>query len=172
MKTKSICAISGFVLLCFLFSTCKEATVEETTTQVATTTASSLTIPGRESIILMPDGYFESMYDLSFELTRRACYYMLPGWVEDLVDDPDAIEYVNEMATTDYTNHLEEMMLKRYIIKYQIPKEAFVAALEKDIEISIKLGIDITNEEFEPPNPDIIYTFDDEIINEYYRRER
>jgi hypothetical protein len=42
--------------------------------------------------------------------------------------------------------------------------------LEKEKRINIELGIDMTNEENELPNGDIIYTFDNDIINEYYRR--
>jgi len=62
------------------------------------------------------------------------------------------------------------------IIKYcEIPKEEFVAALENEKQryfADRADAIEFDAESWEPPNPDIIYTFDNDIINAYYRRER
>jgi len=60
-------------------------------------------------------------------------------------------------------------------IKYcHISKDDFAVALEKAKRhwLAYKISeIEFDHEEWELPNADIIYTFDNEIINAYYRRE-
>ena len=67
------------------------------------------------------------------------------------------------------------MPVVTYIKKFNIPKDVFVAELEKYTEIvreiALSMGEDLDYEIHEPYNADIIYTFDNEIINAYYRRE-
>ena len=59
------------------------------------------------------------------------------------------------------------MVCIRTLILHRIEK-----ALEKDHNDRVNnLKVDITKEREELPNADIIYTFDDDIINEYYRYE-
>jgi hypothetical protein len=126
-------------------------------------------VPG--SINLQPDGYFENEHDLPFTMKYRACYYKLPGFVEDLVTDPSAPEYVDDLAgDTGGEDGPNVMMIKAYIQRYNVPKEAFEAALAKENAAHVAHGTSLTDEEWEPPNADIIYTFDNEIINYYYRR--
>ena len=64
-----------------------------------------------------------------------------------------------------------EMTTKAFVEYFNIPKKDFEKTIQEAIAIHIKLGQDISLELYELPNPDIIYTFDDEIINEYYRRK-
>ena len=63
------------------------------------------------------------------------------------------------------------MQLASYLKRYQIPREEFDKAAEKFIANGKAAGWDTTQEEYEVPNGDIIYTFDNEIINQYYRYE-
>ena len=63
------------------------------------------------------------------------------------------------------------MLLKTFVQRYDISREVFDAAIKKQVAFWIEMGWDMTVEEYEVPNGDIIYTFDDEIINEYYRYE-
>ena len=57
-------------------------------------------------------------------------------------------------------------------IKYNnINQEAFLTAVQKMYERYLANGWDISDEAYELPNTDIIYTFDNDIINAYYRRE-
>jgi len=57
------------------------------------------------------------------------------------------------------------------IKQYHIPKEQFETAVQIEAERRIQWGYDLSEEENELPNADIIYSFDNEIINAYYRRE-
>jgi len=51
------------------------------------------------------------------------------------------------------------MALKEFIIKFQIPKAMFVEAVEAAIISLTEANYDLTDESYEPPNADIIYTF-------------
>ena len=64
-----------------------------------------------------------------------------------------------------------EMLLVSFIKHYNIQKEDFSAAVLQLYEWTIEKGFDVYHEGAELPNPGIIYTFDNEIINAYYRRE-
>ena len=64
-----------------------------------------------------------------------------------------------------------EMFLVTLIKQYDVPKEKFEEAIQKTAERLLAEGRDLTQEEYELPNADIIYTFDNEIIDAFYRRE-
>lgn len=64
-----------------------------------------------------------------------------------------------------------EMVLVSFIKEYKIPKSVFEEVVQRMAEDMLNEGCDLSNEIFELPNPDIIYTFDNEIIDAYYRRE-
>jgi hypothetical protein len=72
---------------------------------------------------------------------------------------------------TNYGEYQEEMVLVTMIKRYNIPKEAFQKVVNKCVQIGQKLGLDLMCERDEIPNADIIYTFDNEIINRFYRYE-
>lgn len=63
----------------------------------------------------------------------------------------------------------DEMILVSYIRYFNIPREEFDKAVEK--YIANHTVAQMMTEMYEVPNADIIYTFDNEIINEYYRYE-
>lgn len=71
------------------------------------------------------------------------------------------------------------MRLKAAIEYFNIPREAFDRAYEETITNWYYMtlsewenrGLDFRDEWHELPNGDIIYTFDDEIINYFYRWE-
>ena len=65
----------------------------------------------------------------------------------------------------------KEMYLKALVEYYGIEKEDFEAAVEKARYQLFRNGCDLLNEDNELPNADVIYTFDDDIINHYYRYE-
>jgi len=62
------------------------------------------------------------------------------------------------------------MALKGFVQKFHITRDQFDAAIEKLKKFDMETDTDMTQEENEIPNADIIYTFDDKIISEYYRR--
>ncbi|MDR2687449.1 MAG: hypothetical protein LBB75_06830, partial [Oscillospiraceae bacterium] len=57
------------------------------------------------------------------------------------------------------------------IKRYDVPKGKFEEAIQKAAKRYVVEGHNLTQEAWELPNPDILYTFDNEIINAYYRRE-
>ncbi len=96
----------------------------------------------------------------------RDCWYM----------DPTSFKLGQTWEEEQYfISHVERdperMYLVQYIEYFNIPKEVFVAEVERARKFYESLGADMSLEESELPNADIIYTFDDEIINHYYRYE-
>ncbi|MDR3344257.1 MAG: hypothetical protein LBT21_01475 [Oscillospiraceae bacterium] len=90
------------------------------------------------------------------------------GEVSDYVD--------NEFSDNPNTKEKSIMPLKLLVEHFKIPREKFDEYVEhmksfyKEL-IDDDYYIDLNSEEYEIPNADIIYTFDDEIINNYYRRQ-
>lgn len=105
----------------------------------------------------------------------RWLYYSINyEYVRILSDEQraDWYEFQKEVAElTDYGKYREEMSLVTMIKRYNIPRETFQKAINSYVEMGEKLGYDFWHEQFEIPNLDIIYTFDNEIINRFYRYE-
>jgi hypothetical protein len=112
--------------------------------------------------------------DYDFERKYRIAYYRIWGEYMDLLDDEeqaDLGEWFNQNG--EQTNHgefQEEMLLVSVIKRYNITREEFDAATAKYVE-NWYSEESANWEEYEIPNGDIIYTFDNEIINYYYRYE-
>jgi len=125
---------------------------------------------GDPEIIIEFDG------DPGFTPKYRMVYYSC-GLFTELVD-PAKLDAFDELHNSRrfvdgrYVD-FDEMMYVMFIKYFNIPKEEFVIAVENQRLIHIKWGDDMTTpmESNELPNADIIYTFDNEIINAYYRRE-
>jgi hypothetical protein len=140
-------------------------TVETITTQSASTVkALPVYVPG--SIKLVPKEYLD---EFSFPVTKREVYYSISGAFEILAYPEAADEIFNGYKT----NGIEptEMRLVTFVKHFNISRKDFEKALEAERKRRIDVGFDISDEQYELPNADIIYTFDNEIINEYYRRE-
>ena len=110
--------------------------------------------------------------DYSFMRKYRIAYYRIWGEYMDLLDDEqreDMDIWLEQVS--DATNHgevQEEMLLVSFVKRYNISREAFDAAttlLAEHCECDTHL------EECEVPNGEIIYSFNNEIINYYYRYE-
>ena len=85
---------------------------------------------------------------------------------------PDLYEVEEYNAWIDRTPVVEdEMRVVQYIKEYNISKEDFIKAIENSQKWLQEMGYDLREEMWELPNADIIYTFDNDIINEYYRRQ-
>lgn len=108
---------------------------------------------------------------IDFEPSKRYIYYDLPlpkSLLPDGVWDDFNENYYGQPPEPS------EMVLVTYIKKYGISKEAFEEIIQEMAVNMLEEGIredQLYNELFELPNPDIIYTFDNEIIDAYYRRE-
>lgn len=112
--------------------------------------------------------------DYDFQRKYRITYYRVWGEYMALLNDEERVDAGNwfqqESEQTKYGELQEEMMLVSFIKRYNIKREEFdLATAEFEAYWGSK---GYTNwEEYEVPNGDIIYTFDNEIINYYYRYE-
>ena len=70
----------------------------------------------------------------------------------------------------DIYNEPQEMALVTLVKHCNISKQDFNKAVDEYIKMCASAGFDMAEEQFEIPNADIIYTFDNEIINAYYRK--
>jgi len=98
----------------------------------------------------------------------RHVFYRVPYDIINLVDIDELDEWwpMSGYYTREDINHL-----MRFVQHFNISRENFDAAIERMREHSIRMGHDFTNEEWEIPNADIIFTFDNDIIRWFYRRE-
>jgi predicted small lipoprotein YifL len=122
-------------------------------------------VPG--SIKCAPDEAFEYDEYWSSVPTKRMIYYRIPSDIEALAyrgASADLFEPNKKRGEPD------EMMLVTFVKHYNISKADFTTAVETMRTRMLRDSEDITEEDNELPNADIIYTFDNEIINYYYRR--
>jgi len=129
-------------------------------------------IPG--SVTLRPAEFLAGwFYDDNGIPQHRLVFYQIDGVILNLVD-------VNRLDSWDESFHAEgvdareTMMLLHFIQYHDIQKEDFIAAVEEmrsNNEWRAGRGTDVSLEDYEIPNADIIFTFDPEIISYFYRRE-
>ena len=120
------------------------------------------------TISLHPDGY--DYEDFGFERKYRLVYYDISGYFVDLVSRDEFNDWMMPFDKEHSGKELSEMYLVSFIKHFNIPKDKFVEACEEMKNDRLADGLDVYSEEYEIPNADIIYTFDNEIINNYYRR--
>lgn len=117
-------------------------------------------------------------YNFTYMPTYRDIYYWEPTFLFDLVDRDACRAWYEECVKPNIINNTEpqEMYTVSFIKYFKISKEDFEKASEarklrfeqfRDVN-----GDDISDEAHEIHNVDIIYTFDNEIINNYYRRNQ
>ncbi len=155
-----------------------EASSQETTSEEASSGESSEVTQSDTSIPTDPDTGLPiyvpgsiKLYEYDKEIwpngkPYRDCWYMDPANFR-LGQTKEERQYFINHAERDP----ERMLCVQYIEYFNVPKEVFVAGVERLREYYIDLGADMSFEEAELPNADILYTFDDEIINHYYRYE-
>ena len=121
------------------------------------------------SLELAHDNYF------SFDRKYRIVYYTIDGCFFDLLTDAqwdDFGEWLEEEGEkTDHGATRNEMLLVSMVKRYNIPREEFDKAVENFVSFFNSMGWDMSHEASEVPNADVIYTFDNELINRYYRYE-
>lgn len=151
-----------------------------------------------KDIKLLPDEHFydQDIYELGIGLRKyRVAYYDIPSGFFNLlryIDIEDVpyigtvydIERMNRGPNGEWVESNLGMKIVLYLKHYNIPKENYIRAIEDEQqyrlkshhetneiygELPLEIGV-LDGEEAEFPNPDIIYTFDNEIINAYYRR--
>ncbi|MCI9448901.1 MAG: hypothetical protein HFE30_01440 [Clostridiales bacterium] len=94
------------------------------------------------------------------------------------VDNDEMNKWLDEAVfpSSKETGHSEaeppEMYIVSFIKYFHISKEEFErVCAERRAFMEQMPSYDVNGEDYELPNPDIIYTFDNDIINEYYLRE-
>ncbi len=111
--------------------------------------------------------------EYSFDREYRIAYYRHWPIFLSLLDEDQQVEYntwlSNFRKQTQYGQAQDEMLLAAFIKHFDIPRDAFEQAVEYYKSAVVLFGYDLTDEEFEAPNVDILYTFDNVLINEYYR---
>ena len=178
MKRKwLLCLLVGLLLLLGACAMDGEPmTTPESENNITTAVATSLLpvyIPG--SIKLASDEEIQADESWPFYPKYRGIYYTIDGAYDALYDSSRAEEWGEVMRQKRIINgeyaEVDEMDYVTFIKYFQIEREDFENAIEKQREIQNLFGQDETSELWELPNADIIYTFDNDIINEYYRRE-
>ena len=112
-----------------------------------------------------------------YEFTRkyRIIYYQIWGEFTDLLSEDARQDFMNwadeESQKNGYGENQNEMLLVSFVKRYNISRTDFDKAVKAYVDARNKTGEDLYSEENEVPNGDIIYTFDNEIINRYYRYE-
>jgi predicted small lipoprotein YifL len=170
-----LCALIALAS-CGIFKTPEQTTVSSTTTGPSSTKPLPTYTPG--SVKLRDPEWFRNEYEIDYEMRYRKCYYSIPGTLEVLIVEwgiatsHEVTEYVNKMFVGNPNAGTDNVMaLKLVVQKFNIPREKFDEFTIYMINAYKDLGFDASAEEYELPNADIIYTFDNDIINEYYRRE-
>ena len=131
------------------------------------------------SIKLIPEEAIREDENWPFFPKYRLVYYTIDGVYRDLYDDDRAEEWGKVMKKKHIINGVyaeaDEMDYVTLVKYFQIERVDFEKAIEKQMQNLIELlGMNETNrngEGFELPNADIIYTFNNEKINDYYSRD-
>jgi len=120
------------------------------------------------SIRILNDSHFAPRYG-SYVLRFRDGFYKISGFFIDLVDIDD-FDYFTRMYM-----HMPEndgyMILMLFVRYFNITRDEFDEALERLRNWRLYMGTYIYCEEWEIPNADIIFTFNNDIIRYFYRRE-
>lgn len=106
----------------------------------------------------------------------RICFYQIPTFFSELVDKKAYDEWCNTYLAENYPDNTKEMVIVSFIKKFNISREDFDKAnveygkfVEEYFYDACMNPKDFAEQEFsEVYNADIIYTFDNELISEYY----
>ncbi len=177
MKKSIVWLTVALCMFVALFSACRSDTPKAPLSQgnspFVGTDAATGTLPEYKagSIKLEP----QDQDDYAFNRKYRIAYYQIRGEFTELLSEEeyqDYMEWVDKKAKQDgYGEFQNEMLLVSFIKRYNIPREEFNQAVEKYIANTKAAAHDFSAEASEVPNGDIIYTFDNEVINRYYRYE-
>jgi len=178
---KRIIIISILILMTILLSSCGNKMVKNGSAADDGRYKTSVSVPieiegeieyATESIEVYSDEEFLNVHSsFTFTPTYRYVYYNIEGPFLGLVDYDELWKWYHELDEKDSSDEeYNEMFLVTFIKHFNISRENFNVALEILRQTNIKNGYDMTTEDFELPNGYIIYTFDNDIINNYYLR--
>ena len=172
-KTLILILLTVSVLLCF--SACKIN--DDKTDNISEKQTESSSVEMVDKNVGGADGS-ESLFD---EYKYRAIYYNIYAPFVELVDEGIFWDWYNNSPYRQYPLDVDEMAMVAFIKKFNISREDFDKANEKSKQLILEYGGKVlmnpaeedkfynrnaeTNEIY---NADIIYTFDNELINAYY----
>ena len=142
-----------------------------TSTMPSTGKTATLPIYVSGNIELQDESYIQSFMGVDYPLHYRAVYYSLDARLIALVGQEKEAIWMEEYKAKYDGEEATEMMAVAFVEHFNISKEDFQKYVNDATAFLLRIEIDVTDELYELPNPDIVYTFDNELINEYYRRE-
>jgi len=142
---------------------------EQQTTQAPTTEPTTIVNepPSHPEEFILFDDLIAS--DFYFFPTMRRIWYQIPFQLTDIIPEGVIEELFesNNNASTERT----EMPLVTLIKHLDIQRETLEEIIKMMEAFYREFDFDLTHEDNEIPDLDIIFTFDNEIINAFYRRE-
>ena len=174
---KTICLILSIIICSstfYLLSACNKKTPENLTTANPSLTSNSISATNTLSEQQITNNEGDVGGGVITVQKYRHKFYSVPGTFIDYVDRDNYYEW---LLTIDHTSTAEVMVIKQFVQHFNITREQFDRAnLEYAKRIQNKLGgipcmnpKDYANQEDdEVYNADIIFTFDDDLIREYY----
>lgn len=180
MKKLNTIILIFFIILTFVACT-NENQQETTTAENKQSTSVDETIYSDIDSKNEPDNLKETAdsYSGGGELTLqkyRSIYYSIPSPFWDIIDENSRENIYGDYWEIPY-DETNIMHMRIFVEEYNVPREKFDAAnaewarivKEKLYGTPVINPQDFANQEFnEVYNADIIYTFDNELINEYY----
>lgn len=172
------------VLMFGLVSCADEKGTDQTTTSPSVSVENSTEIIENKTTEQVTNGQGNMSKDVGggdiLQDKYRVCYYGINKYFAQMVDTKE-LQTWKENVYTISPNKTNEMVMKRFVQDFNISREDFDKAnyesakmiSEELQEVPTVNPKDYLNQEiYEVYNADIIYTFDDEIINEYYLSEK
>jgi len=121
------------------------------------------------SLVLMPEDNLSGVVDLSISPQFRYAFYIIPGEIMDMVRGGDRSRY--DWLRNEGRELQDQMLLMHFVRYFNISRADFDTVIERKREAGLRWGVDFATEWDELPNADIIFTFDDDIVRYFYRRE-
>ena len=121
------------------------------------------------SLVLMPEDNLSGVVDLSMPPQFRRTFYVVPGEIMDMVRGGERSRY--DWLTNEGRELQDQMLLMHFIQYFNISRADFDIVIERKREAGLRRGVNFATEWGELPNADIIFTFDDDIVRYFYRRE-
>jgi len=177
-STGTTTAITGTTTI--ITTTEISTTTEQLSTTTKPTAATSPTYPANVSglpeyvpgSIKLEPRENEFLDELFLERPYRWVYYGIDGFYLNLLDTDLSNDWLQDFVIQNPPKSQNVMFLAAFIKHFNIPREQFDEATERLRVIRENDPYyDVTHEAYELPNADIIYTFDNEIINHFYRYE-
>jgi len=172
---KKLIILVGLIALLLLVVACaRKSPTDYSITERPTTSLPTVIHP--RDIILDPDAHHSSVIQMQEPPPFRVVFYRVDSLFTDFVDWDERTAFLRAVGD----DALEIMTLARFVQHFNISREEFDNALnilrrgkretyERDVERGFE--VDFASEWNELPCPDIIFTFDNDIINAFYRRE-